>query len=325
MSRNTRQFRVGLLVCGAVALFASLIMFIAGSALKSKRLTHYIAFEENVKGMVIGSKVNFQGVPIGAVTDIRFEGGKSLVEIGTDPRRAVIQEITAARLDRLLVTGQVTVELEGYAEDSPVLPPGSMILAKENRIAQLTMGLPDVLTRLDAGLLEATKMMRRLNRVLSDDNLARIDRMLAMFEETSERLPRAAESLMTELEAGIRDLRPLMHDARETLAQVARAAEATAGLLESEHTEAALAAGRRAFERLDLLGASLTALFDETRGLIGGNRQSVRNLMLAARETLREIHGLARNLRLAPSSLIYGSHASEIELPAAAPASRGGR
>jgi len=65
---RTRQLRVGLLVIACSVTFVTLLAFIAGSALHQDVHSYFILYEENVKGMVVGSKVNFQGVPIGSVS-----------------------------------------------------------------------------------------------------------------------------------------------------------------------------------------------------------------------------------------------------------------
>jgi len=93
--QNSRRFRLGLYVLGAGALFVSLLLFLAQSSFHGERASYFIMFDENVKGMVAGSKVNFQGVPIGVVADLRFQDGRTLVELRVDPTRAAIQDVTA--------------------------------------------------------------------------------------------------------------------------------------------------------------------------------------------------------------------------------------
>ena len=85
---GTRRLRLGILALVAGCAFFGLLAFVLQGALGDERVSYFIVFEENVKGMVIGSKVNFQGVPIGMVQDIRFQGGKTLVELSVDPTRA---------------------------------------------------------------------------------------------------------------------------------------------------------------------------------------------------------------------------------------------
>ena len=147
MGRGSRRFRLGLFVLGAGSLFVALLAFILQNSLNVERATYFIVFQENVKGMVAGSKVNFQGVPIGVVRDIRFQDGKTVVELRVDPSRATIQDVTTARMDRLLVTGQVTIELEGYGAKGRPLPPGSFVQTKGDPLSSLTGSIPEVVDR----------------------------------------------------------------------------------------------------------------------------------------------------------------------------------
>ena len=82
-----RRFRLGLLTLFAGVAFFGLLGFVLQGVLGNDHVAYFILFEENVKGMVIGSKVNFQGVPIGMVQDIRFQDGRTLVDhIAAGPR-----------------------------------------------------------------------------------------------------------------------------------------------------------------------------------------------------------------------------------------------
>ena len=167
--RNTRRFRLGLFVLGTGVMFVALLVFIMQRSFNHERATYYIMFSENVKGMVIGSKVNFQGVPIGVVKDMRFQDGNTLVELSVDPSRANIQDVTRARMDRLLVTGQVSVELEGYAAEGKSLPADSFIEPKEDPMNSLKASLPEV-------VLQA--------RHLADDAMPQVGALLADARRT---------------------------------------------------------------------------------------------------------------------------------------------
>ncbi|MCA8949444.1 MAG: MCE family protein, partial [Planctomycetes bacterium] len=168
---SARRFRLGLFVLAAAGLFVVLLGFVLEGTLSNQRATYFIMFEENVKGMVVGSKVNFQGVPVGVVGDMRFQDGKTLVELNIDPTRASVQDVTKARMDRLLVTGQVTIELEGYEETGRPLPPGSVIQPKVDPMSSLKATIPEVvdhaagvLQRLEGVVAAAEDLLSPANR-----------------------------------------------------------------------------------------------------------------------------------------------------------------
>lgn len=266
MHRRGRRFRLGLYVLGTGTLFVGLLAFILQNSLHGERADYFILFRENVKGMVVGSKVNFQGVPIGVVKDMRFQDGKTLVELRVDPSRANIQDITQARMDRLLVTGQVTVELEGYGPEGRSLAPGSFIQPKDDPMHSLTASLPEVVDRAATVLDRIDRVLQGAEALLGADNQARIAAIL----DDCHRLTTAL--------------------ADET------APAATAMLRDAS-------ASARAIEALT---PELTAMLRETTSLAAGLRGPAQAALTNFRTALEDVRGLARQLKLAPDSLLFG-------------------
>lgn len=268
MHHRGRRFRLGLYVLGSGGLFVLLCAFILQGSLNAERASYFILFQENVKGMVVGSKVNFQGVPIGVVRDMRFQDGKTLVELRVDPTRASIQDITRARMDRLLVTGQVTVELEGYGADGKSLAPGAFIQPKEDPLHALTASLPEVVDRAADVLGRIDSILVRAEAMLGDDNQRRV---AAILENTERATARLADGTLPEIDGLVRE------------------ASATAKATR-ELTPEAVAALR------------------ETTALVAGARAPMQNALASFRATLDDLRALARQLKLAPDSLLFGVH-----------------
>lgn len=271
--QRARRRRVGLLVLAAGALFVGMIAYIVGSSLNSDRVRYFALFVENVKGMVIGSNVNFQGVPIGAVTDIRFQDGRTLVEMSVDPERAVIQTGTRARLDRLLVTGQVTVELEGYHPSGKQLRPGGFVEPVLSPMNQLTASMPETLAKVDTLLDRAVTALERVDQLAT-----------------------AFTPLAPQLQQLLRDL------GERSMARL-------------DETGPVIAAAHQAVTQLGDGGARLLALAEELEALLGASRRPWLEGLAGMREAFGELRLLARNLRQAPSTLLYGRDSSERPIP----------
>lgn len=280
MDQRQRRLRLGLFVLGTGALFVGLLAFIVQSSFGRARASYFILFRENVKGMVVGSRVNFQGVPIGVVADMRFQDGQTLVELRVDPTRANIQDLTRARMDRLLVTGQVTVELEGYGATGHTLPPGAFITPKEDPLHSLAASLPEVVDRAASVLARLDRVLASTEDVLGPANRARLDGALAHAEqaarELAERTMPAATALFTE--------------GRATAAQATATAYAAQG----------------AVEALGRLEGDVRGLLREAQALAGGLRGPSQAALASVRATLDDLRGLARQLKLAPDSLLFG-------------------
>ncbi|MFN3241130.1 MAG: MlaD family protein [Planctomycetota bacterium] len=284
---NSRRFRLGLYVLGAGALFVSLLVFIVRSSFNGDRATYWIMFDENVKGMVVGSKVNFQGVPIGVVADMRFQDGRTLVELRVDPTRANIQDVTRARMDRLLVTGQVTVELEGYASDGTSLPPESFIEPKEDPLNSLKASLPEVVAQAAQVLTRLDGVLANADAVLGAGNQQQVASILGNLERASRSF---ADGTVPEIHALVADARRAVQAAEATADAATGSAEAVA------ETVAAL---RR-------LESDAHALLRESTAVVASMRGPALQTFAGLRTTLDDMRGLLRQLKLAPDSLLFG-------------------
>ena len=266
MDARGRRFRLGLYVLGTGALFVGLLGFILQKSLRREEASYFILFRENVKGMVVGSRVNFQGVPIGVVKDMRFQDGQTMVELSVDPSRANIQDVTRARMDRLLVTGQVTVELEGYGANGKSLPPGAFIQPKEDPLHSLTGSLPEVVDRAAVVLARIDGVLQSAERLLGPENQAHVSAILADCRRLSSAL--ADETVPT--------------------------------------TNALLREAQASARDLGALSPEVAALLHEVTALAGGLRQPAQSTLASLRTALDDVRALARQLKLAPDSLVVG-------------------
>ena len=71
MSKQANSKLIGAFVIGAIALFLAGLMVLGGGQLFTKRETYVIYFPGSVNGLKVGAAVNFRGVTIGEVTDVR--------------------------------------------------------------------------------------------------------------------------------------------------------------------------------------------------------------------------------------------------------------
>jgi phospholipid/cholesterol/gamma-HCH transport system substrate-binding protein len=284
MAARARTFRLGLFVLGAGGLFVALLAFILQNSFQRDRSSYFILFEENVKGMVIGSKVNFQGVPIGLVRDIRFQAGRTLVEVSVDPTRASIQNLTRARLDRLLVTGQVTVELEGYGPEGRALTEGEFIEPKADPLHSLTGSLPEVVADASRLMQRLDTVLARVERMLGDENQAHLAAVLANLDRATAPLAERLDAVLAPIERAAARL------ADETVP------EATAALRDVRATAAAM-------QRLE---GEFAGVAREAHALAAGLRGPAQSALGSLRAALDDVRGLARQLKLAPDSILFG-------------------
>ncbi len=73
MSTKTNPTAVGAFVIGAIAIAVVAVMLFGGSSLFEKRFECVLYFDESISGLDVGAPVEFQGVRVGTVTDVRLE------------------------------------------------------------------------------------------------------------------------------------------------------------------------------------------------------------------------------------------------------------
>ncbi|MDT7043115.1 MlaD family protein [Candidatus Nitronereus thalassa] len=71
MSRKTNPTAVGVFVIGAILLLIMGIMIFGSGKLLSRKVPWVLYFDESIKGLRVGAPVNFRGVKIGSVNDIK--------------------------------------------------------------------------------------------------------------------------------------------------------------------------------------------------------------------------------------------------------------
>lgn len=110
MSREANPKIVGAFVLGAIALVVAGVVFFGSGNLFAKRHTYVMFFEGSVQGLNIGAPVDFRGVRIGSVADI-----KATIDAGDLAIR--IPVIVQIEPDRLEAIGAGTPEVRAKVDN----------------------------------------------------------------------------------------------------------------------------------------------------------------------------------------------------------------
>lgn len=176
MSRKADPKVIGLFVVGAFAFIVVGIAIFGSGQFFTKRNTWVLFFDGSVGGLQVGAPVNFRGVRLGQVTDIRIEldpsTGELLVPvyIETDPGRIVgLTDNNRRSVDELIndglraelgmqsfVTGQLSVELD-FKPDTPV-----RLLGGNDEQAQEFPTLPSDMEKLKASITRVAESLSEI-------------------------------------------------------------------------------------------------------------------------------------------------------------------
>lgn len=305
------RLKVGLFVLISLIILAGAIVWLTGSRFLRQVAVYDIVFTKSVSGLLPGAAVEYQGVTVGKVERIRLTEDtppQVVVSVALEPVTKVRQDTTAALLGSL-VTGIRIVELEGGSPTTPLLEPGGVIPVRggefeefRDRASQVAERLTNVLTRIEEDLLSAqnsaaiTEFLRNAARLseslrLSLDDVSTAESR-ASLKAMVDNIAQAAASMKHVTDA-INDMRgELLKDGKSMIAQVQQTAAETATLAKDV--------------------AQLTRQLNE---LVGENRQEIKQALTNLAETSRALKATADSVQSDPSTLIWGHHLPEKDIP----------
>jgi phospholipid/cholesterol/gamma-HCH transport system substrate-binding protein len=269
-----------------------------------------VYFSGSVSGLNEGSTVRYLGVNVGRVARIRLDpraGDRVEALIDVDKATPVTPE-TLARLAMQGVTGLLFIDL---SQSHAPVPSATLVPSQEYPVIRsvpsdfdlFVSGLPELVT-------DATRVTRRLNSVLSDENLAAVHAIAANVRALSEPLPGAARDaarLIAELRATVAETQAVASSARHMLDSTAPQIGAAATRLREVADHLATLAGR-----IDGLVARHEPELDR---LAGRGLAELEQLLRESRDTATEVRALARSLREDPSRLLYERPPPGVEIP----------
>ena len=172
MARNVSPFKLGLLilVCGSLGLIS--IIWLGASHYFEKKVTYVSYFDESVKGLQKDAIVNYRGVAVGRVADIRLAPDGRLIEILMDLRPDFkIDESLSIKLRQQGITGLSYLEIDSAPENLKELTPSidfplhhPLIPSYPSEIKQLKSALEGLYAKVNA--IDVEGLSKNLNKTL---------------------------------------------------------------------------------------------------------------------------------------------------------------
>lgn len=309
MSKQVNKTLIGAFVVGAVALtVVALVIFGSGEFFKS-RPKFIMYFDTSVKGLNVGSPVNFKGVPIGAVTDVQLQFNASDLKLKIPvfvelyPERivvtggersvknmpALVEKGLRAQLKmQSLITGQLMIELDFY-KNKPA------VFAGDGKIPEI----PTIPSSLE-----------ELSRTLANVPFDQIAEKLTKSIEGIERIINSPElgTTLTSLSEAIKDIQSLV---RNVDAKIAPLAEeyGTLAVNANEELDKVGAAVAKMLDAAEKASDQANRLMVKTGDVTSANSPVVYELT----RSLQDLSAAARSLRTMsdtvsqhPESLLFG-------------------
>ncbi len=327
MTPKALQFRIGLFLTLAAALFVGSLFFFGLTSFFQEKTRVVSFFNESVRGLNTGSNVRFRGVAIGEVESIRLSLGKEaagrgipvIYEIDTgrlhnklgmpidiaspaNYRKAIQDGLTAKLSSESLVTGQLYIDLDFR---SPPVKPEPWTLAGDLLYIPST---PSLLADVTDQLVKIVQNVSQIDFAAIGNNmdklLVRIDESLRDIDtrKTSENLNAALVSARGLIESG--DLQAMTKQftrtgaAFEQLAQDLRDGKGEMG----RPLAGAIADIAEATESANAVAASLTGLIESATGPV----TEIEQTLIEFRRATETLQSFIEFLRRNPNALLFG-------------------
>ncbi len=311
MEREANYVAVGTFMLVVIAMAVVFLLWYSNARERREYQPYEVYFSGSVSGLNEGSTVRYLGVNVGRVSHIRLDS--------RDPKRVqVIIELdastpvkpsTLARLSMQGVTGLLFIDLSQATVDSRGINPSvpsdryPVIRSVASDLDLFLSGLPELVT-------QATYVTNRLNKVLSDENLAALGDSLASVKAASKSLPALSQDALKMTG----DLRLLIQAAQQS----AQKLDSTLGKAGPEVV--ATAEGLRAVA--DHLASTATRIDGlvtrhepELDRFTGQGLNELETLVRESRAAASEVRSLARSLRENPSRVLYNDQAPGVSIP----------
>jgi phospholipid/cholesterol/gamma-HCH transport system substrate-binding protein len=272
-----------------------------------------IYFDGSVSGLTEGGPVRYLGVDVGRVVRIRIDPrAANRVQVIADiDATTPISDRTLAQLSLQGITGLLYIDLQQQRPDDN----GRRILAAvpSERYQVIRSAHSDFdlfLSSLPQLTVRLNELVDRTARVLSDSNIASLDRLLNNIDKVAAELPHSvgnADGLVT-------DLRSAINDAHNEINDIHAATQSV-----SVDFIAAIQKLRATSDNLERATGSVDAFVAENRDQLNGFVRSglpqIELLLRDSRAAAQEIRELSRSLRDNPSQLIYQPAATGVMIP----------
>lgn len=263
-----------------------------------------VVFSEPVSGLSRGSTVEFNGIKVGEVSNLRLDAddprqviARVRVEMG-----APVRTDTRARLVPTGITGLSTIRLmSGDDASSTLLRPSRdevpVIVAELSPMSRLMVEGEDA-------MLHARELMLAAREIFSPENVRHFSATLSNVHALSETLAGQREDIGTMLQ----QLAETAAQATSTIAEVGEVMRSTNRLVDGELKQT-LASAQRSMSALERVMGDVEALTSDNREHIGSGLRGLAGIGPAVTElhnTLISLNAITRQLEERPADFLLG-------------------
>ncbi|TVP45558.1 MAG: MCE family protein [Halomonas sp.] len=304
METRAHHVLIGLFTVGtaaAVLLFALWMSYAAG---ERSYQPYRILFERSVSGLSVGSRVQYNGIEVGDVTE--------LILNPDDPRQVIanirvyddtpVKTDTRARLAFASITGSMSVQLHGGTPDTPRL-----VNQTDDEVPFIQADPSPIATLFDEGeemIENINSILQNVNELFDDGNREQAGNILTNIAKITEMIATQQDAL----DENMALFGDVSRQATATLASIDELSQEASQLLRQDGQlvmQSAADASRdvaRAAQRIE-------QLVDDNAGAVESTLQGTRDIapaLASLRSTLHTLDRITRQLEESPTDFFLG-------------------
>ncbi len=199
-----------------IMLFA---MWISSSEFRRGFNEFDIVFDDPVRGLTEGGEVRFNGIKVGEVDSLRIDPDNTnrviaRVRVSTD---VPVKDDSSAQLEPIGLTGVTLIQLSAGSAEAEILRRG--IGAPPPRIQGRGSQIDILVARSEDIALRASEAMAAVRDLLTDENIARVSRIITNLENVSSQLA-DRNSVVTQSGEAAREIAALSRQLRSDMAEL---------------------------------------------------------------------------------------------------------
>jgi phospholipid/cholesterol/gamma-HCH transport system substrate-binding protein len=305
METRAHYVAVGIFVIALLIAGAGVILWLGRIEFSRELEPYYIFFKGSVAGLNKGSAVQYNGIPVGRVTDVRVDPdnvAQIQVTVEIDGSLVTIKSDARAYVDTNILSGVSTVQIRGGTQQAVDLVPEPghkypIIKAGQSEIEQVKASLPEILGELKNVAANLSQLLSPENRQAVSESLQNVRAVTAAFAEHRQDVGK----ILTDTDATVIELRTVLHNVGQGLVGRGGLKDDAAKTLAD-------------YDRLakDLLGASR-----QLQAMLQDNRPGIRNftartlpaiddLVNDAEQFISGLTRLANEIERDPTRLLFG-------------------
>jgi phospholipid/cholesterol/gamma-HCH transport system substrate-binding protein len=312
MEREANYVAVGVFVLLLAVMGVLFVYWYADSHQHRDFVRYEIYFDGTVSGLTEGGPVRYLGVDVGRVQRIRIDPrADNRVQVVADiDSTTPVSDRTLAQLSLQGITGLLYIDLQQQRSDDYRRVLAAVPSERYPVIRSVHSDFDQFLSSLPSLTARVNDLFDRTSKLLSDDNVRTITRLIESVDQAASGLPRSERNL----DGLVDSLRETTNSARQLIDEL-HGTTTTA----SVDFLAAVQGLRTTSANLASTSSTLSAFATENRAqlssFVSEGLPQFQALLRDSRQAAQQIDRLSRSLNENPSRLIYQPQPSGVTIP----------